>query len=732
MSGSIGKVVNAEKLYSKVAKISQAEIENVITGNSFAREKLEEHENRLENLETLATINTDEHKALTEALEAIDSKHDDNNAALTEALETLATSNTDEHKALTEALETLATSNTDEHKVLTEALETLATSNTDEHKVLTEALEAVDSKHDNNNAALTEALEAVDSKHDNNNAALTEALEAVDSKHDNISTGLSNSLNELNETTINLSNEVLDTVEKYKKATLQLTTCYGPLSKVPTAELLAERGINKTPEDFVPDGYFVNAIILRGSAVFIDINSDDTEHLYIATCTHLLYDETGFPNNEFILDSHTELDDNNNEVVKSEYYPLYSIDSIDTNTDISDFTPPYSELNSMSNCMGMILSNGKYLRINKLKSCFYRWNIPSDCAILKIPIAEIDKPDDFDINNDIKKLKFASKCSIGEKVIKFGYTAGDFNSYHTGFVRDDSFYDNNPQSPGFEASIMITSAEGSGGDSGGALINMNGEILGIGSYGTNSVYGVLNQTYKKFKLLLEVPQNKLTSVNRYPGNLMVVSFNNIGGGNRLFYPTLLQNESENELFYHYLPNIKSLNRQGEQRFYNELAGAFCTMAEFFQNPYDLFNNTVQGATLNYGVNWEYYKRTGEYDYLGYGLQNVVKIETLDAFNNVLDTSVGPFIALGNEDNNNILNKIYFGQAIKVKLYFLDFMNEDRSKREYDIIFECTDDMRIKSAFSAQNLNKNKNKTIKSISTKNLHFNNSKFKRLNTI
>jgi hypothetical protein len=531
----------------------------------------------------------------------------------------------------------------------------------------------------------------------------------------------------------NESNEILDKVKKYKKAQIAMTVNFAPTNKVPTQELLDARGIQKTPDDFYESGLAYYRELTTGAAVFVDIYPEDKKNLYIATATHLVHRQTSYPDAEFRLDY--DLRDKGQPEIKSLYYPLFSVDSIDENTDISDFSLPYAELNSVCNNIIMVLSNGKVLTINQYKSCLYRWNIPSDCAILKIPIDQIDAPEDFDIDIDIVKLKFASKCSIGEQVIKFGFTLYDHNSYSTGYVRDNCWYSIYPQSPGHEGVIMLTSNETNAGDSGGAVINMNGEILGIGSYlhfsDPNRTFATMCQTYKKFQLLLEVPSNKLTQVGRYKGTLMSITFpasqslNNrygLGTDPITLYPTLRDNNHQfNSSFFNYWPNkSNNISPDGEQLYYNELVGACCTLTQYLANPYDQTleegEGGVQPALKDIFVNWEFYSKTYEYKYLPLPIQNVVKIDTLDEKNEIINSSEGPFINYGDEDSNHILDEIYFGKANKVKLYFIDFMSNDRTERRYTVVLDCTDDIRIKSAAGGQRLDK-------TVSTNNILLNN---------
>lgn len=488
----------------------------------------------------------------------------------------------------------------------------------------------------------------------------------------------------------NLDNEVFNMVNRYKKSAIQLSTWRSTRSRIPDSDVTFlqsdETNITISASDFSTD--YISTSRLRGAGVFLDLKNGDTQNIYIATCSHVILNSLG-----------TFYEYN-------PYIPIYYPNNDISNLDINDDDDPNTNTVGLS----IVLSNGNQFSLRKLKSYFYRWNIPSDTAILRIPISDLEEQKNpyrqFNIL-DIEKVPLATTSQIGEKVIKFGYTNLDFNSFHVGYVRDNNFI-SEFVSPGWSGAIMITSSEGSGGDSGGPLLNFKGELVGIGSWeftGQNDPFGTFCQPFTKYQYLLDIPDNSslLTTTNRYKGMLiqspdtrypqLYVTFfssNNINRYNTSFY------------------DISEDSNGGLQE-----VGFHPLVAEFFNTPnnyYDKnplprsewtfdFKKWIEEGIAKYNLSRDYINR-----------QLIYRIDLLDNNNNIVATGNGPFGNFGDEQQNNIFEQIYFGKGSQVKLY-IRWYNSANYIEEFDITLDLVPDYRILSGVDGSSIDANKNSSL---------------------
>ena len=488
----------------------------------------------------------------------------------------------------------------------------------------------------------------------------------------------------------NLENEVLNMVNKYKKSAIQLSTWRSSSARIPDSDVtfLQSDGSEITipASDFITS--YTSTPRLRGAGVILDLKNGDTQNIYIATCSHVILSSLGtfdeyYPNTP-------------------SYYPNNNISNLDINDD--------DDSNTNTVGLSIVLSNGKQFSLRKLKSYFYRWNIPSDAAILRIPIRDLeDKNNPYRQFNilDIEKVPLATSCQIGEKVIKFGYTSLDINSFHIGYVRDNNFiYEF--VSPGSSGAIMTTSSEGAGGDSGGPLLNFKGELVGIGSWrftGQNDPFGIFCQPFTKYQYLLDIPDNSslLTATNRYKGMLIqspdtqyprdyvtFFSSNNINIYNTNRYDTSPgSNGGLQEVGFHPLI-AESFNIPNNYYDKQDI--------DRIENTFD-FKRWIQEGTTRYGWSRDYINR-----------QLVYRIDILDDNDNVVATGNGPFGNFGDEQQNNIFEQIYFGKGSRVKLY-IRWYNSATDIEELDITLNLVEDYRILSGVYGSSIDANKNSSL---------------------
>jgi len=87
----------------------------------------------------------------------------------------------------------------------------------------------------------------------------------------------------------------------------------------------------------------------------------------------------------------------------------------------------------------------------------------------------------------ITPLCWSTDMKIGDQCVAIGSPSGDVQSISNAYIRDTSFYGSNIL-PAVMESILI---DGSaiGGNSGGPLLNMHGDVIGVIAYGYDSVSG---------------------------------------------------------------------------------------------------------------------------------------------------------------------------------------------------------------------------------------------------
>ena len=491
----------------------------------------------------------------------------------------------------------------------------------------------------------------------------------------------------------NLDNEVFNMVNRYKKSAIQLSTWRSASSAIPDNNIVFQdpdgNDITIQSSDFIT-GYITTPRI-RGAGVILDLKNGDTQNIYIATCSHVILKSLG-TFNEYNL----------NNPNGPFYYPNENISNLDINDD--------DDLNTHTVGLSIVLSNGKQFSLRKLKSYFYRWNIPSDTAILRIPISDLNDKNNlyrqFNIS-DIEKVPLATTSQIGEKVIKFGYTSLDFNSFHVGYVRDNN-YISEFVSPGWSGAIMITSSESAGGDSGGPLLNFKGELVGIGSWGNdvqNDPFGTFCQPFTKYKHLLDIPDNSslLTATNRYKGML-------IQAPNPEFPNDYVTFFSSNNITpyntYYYAGSRYSNGGIHEVGFHPLLAESFNMPNNYYDKQYidrsELtfnFKKWIKEGNVESGGERDFYHR-----------QLMYKIELLDDNDNVVTTGNGPFGNFGDEQQNNIFEQIYFGKGSRVKLY-IRWYNSATDIEELDITLNLVEDYRILSGVYGSSIDANKNSSL---------------------
>ena len=487
-----------------------------------------------------------------------------------------------------------------------------------------------------------------------------------------------------------LDNEVFNMVNKYKKSAIQLSTWRSSLSVIPDSDVtfLQPDGNDITIQssDFIT-GYTLTPR-LRGAGVILDLKNGDTQNIYIATCSHVILSSLG-TFNEYYPNTPT-------------FYPNLNISYLDINDDDDP------NINTVG--LSIVLSNGKQFSLRKLKSYFYRWNILSDTAILRIPISDLEEQNnpyrEFNIS-DIEKVPLATSSQNGEKVIKFGYTSLDFNSFHVGYIRDNN-YISEFVSPGWSGAIMTTSSESAGGDSGGPLLNFKGELVGIGSWGfngQNDPFGTFCQPFTKYQYLLEIPDNSslLTATNRYKGMLIQSPDSDFPNDYVTFF-------SSNNI------NVYNTYRYASSNFSNgglQEVGFHPLVAESFNMPnnyYDKqdidrnewtinFKTWIESGTTSYGWSRDYLNR-----------QLIHRIDLLDDNDNLVTSGNGPFGNFGDEQQNNIFEQIYFGKGSRVKLY-IRWYNSATDIEELDITLNLVEDYRILSGVYGSSIDANKNSSL---------------------
>ena len=104
-----------------------------------------------------------------------------------------------------------------------------------------------------------------------------------------------------------------------------------------------------------------------------------------------------------------------------------------------------------------------------------------DLAVVAVPLDSID--DDTMNAISIITLGDSDKLQVGEPVIAIGNALGYGQSVTTGIV---SALDRNLDMEGFDSKLIQTDAAINPGNSGGALLNANGEVIGINSAKINS------------------------------------------------------------------------------------------------------------------------------------------------------------------------------------------------------------------------------------------------------
>ena len=486
----------------------------------------------------------------------------------------------------------------------------------------------------------------------------------------------------------NLDNEVLNMVNKYKKSAIQLSTWRSALAAIPDSDVTFQQPdgneITIPASDFITD--YITVSRLRGAGVILDLKNGDTQNIYIATCSHLIMSSLETFNEYFLNPPN--------------YYPNENISNLDINDD--------DDLDTHTVGLSIVLSNGKQFSLRKLKSYFYRWNIPSDTAILRIPISDLQNNPYRQFNiSDIEKVPLATSSQIGEKVIKFGYTSLDFNSFHVGYVRDNNFI-SEFVSPGWSGAIMITSSESAGGDSGGPLLNFKGELVGIGSWGftgQNDPFGILCQPFTKYQYLLDIPDNSplLTATNRYKGMLIQSPDTRYPQD----YVTFFSSNNINEYnTYYYASSDYSNGGLQEVGFHPLIAESF-NMPNNYYDKQDIDRNE---STINFKT-WikkgkTSYGRTRDY----INRQLVYRIDLLDNNDNIVTLSNGPFGNFGDEQQNNIFEQIYFGKGSRVKLY-IRWYNSATDIEELDITLNLVEDYRILSGVEGSSIDANKNSRL---------------------
>lgn len=110
-----------------------------------------------------------------------------------------------------------------------------------------------------------------------------------------------------------------------------------------------------------------------------------------------------------------------------------------------------------------------------------------DLAVVAVPLDSID--DDTMNAISIITLGDSDKLQVGEPVIAIGNALGYGQSVTTGIV---SALDRNLEMEGFDSKLIQTDAAINPGNSGGALLNSNGEVIGINTakVATDSVEGM--------------------------------------------------------------------------------------------------------------------------------------------------------------------------------------------------------------------------------------------------
>lgn len=111
-------------------------------------------------------------------------------------------------------------------------------------------------------------------------------------------------------------------------------------------------------------------------------------------------------------------------------------------------------------------------------------------------------------------LRWAKKIDRGEQCVLIGAPYGDVQSVSNAYVRDTSFYGSSLLPTVMESILIDGSALG--GNSGGPLINLKGEVVGILAYGYSGVVGGTMNGAVPFSIVAPIVSWIISNKKNYP------------------------------------------------------------------------------------------------------------------------------------------------------------------------------------------------------------------------